>query len=275
VPLLHIGHSFGWGAWHIEPTIIGGALIVIGLYVYGIDRLRKADPAYEVPWRQIGLFAAGSAVIFLSLSSPLDTGADRLLSLHMLQHVGLTAFGPPLVLLGLPRELIDLALRPRWLDRIVSVLTMPYIAAALFIVNMWLWHIPAVYETALTEVPVHAFMHIAFMATGLLFWWPVIQPRGATGSEVARLLYVFATGFPMGILALILLASPVLYDYYETGPRLWGVSAMADQQIAGVIMGALGESASFIAFSYLFFRLMSQENSPPAPRPALGRPESP
>ena len=68
MPLLHFGHSFGWGAWHIEPTIIGGALIVIGLYVYGIDRLRQADRGYAVPWRRVGAFAAGSLVIFLSLA---------------------------------------------------------------------------------------------------------------------------------------------------------------------------------------------------------------
>jgi putative membrane protein len=260
--LLHIGHNLGWGAWHLEPTVVGGALIVVGLYLYGVDRLRRSGG--EVPRWRVAAFLGGSLLIFLALTSPLDTAADKLLSFHMLQHVALTAFGPPLVLLGLPPALVERAIGRSHLRRLVGALTLPYVAAATFIVNMWLWHAPPLYELALTELPVHALMHVAFLATGLLFWWPVVQPLRSTAGprDVTRLVYVFVSGFPMGILALILLASPnVLYDYYETAPRLWGISALADQQVAGVIMGVLGESTAFLAFSYLFFKLMSAEDA--------------
>jgi len=106
---------------------------------------------------------------------------------------------------------------------------------------------------------VHIVQHILFMATGLAFWWPVISPLpeisriGAGG----RLLYLFVTGFPMGILALLLLsAQSVVYGFYATGPRLWGVDPLTDQQVAGVIMGSLGEITSFVAFSLLFWRFL-------------------
>jgi putative membrane protein len=263
-PLLHTGHSFGWGAWHLEPTVIAGALVVLGLYVY---RLPRAGP---VAWFRPLAFGFGALAMFLALASPLDAGADRLLSLHMLQHVVLTSIGPPLVLLGLPPGMLQPLLRLRPLRWLLARLTMPFVAAALFIVNMWFWHAPPVYEAALTNLELHVAMHIAFMATGLLFWWPVVQPLPELGriGEGARLLYLFVSGFPMGVLALLLLSSgKVVYDYYETAPGLWGISPIADQQVAGVIMGALGELASFLAITFLFFRFLDRDEAEAAPRP--------
>jgi putative membrane protein len=142
------------------------------------------------------------------------------------------------------------------------LLTAPLVAALLFIVNMWLWHLPPVYEAALNNLGVHVAMHIAFMATGLLFWWPVIEPlpEMARTGEGGKLLYLFATGFPMGLLALLLVSSGnVVYDYYESTPRVWGMSALIDQQIAGIIMGSLGEFASFGAMTLLFLRFLDRD----------------
>jgi putative membrane protein len=128
-----------------------------------------------VPWKAAS-FALGVALMFLSLVSPLDVGADRLLSLHMLQHVFLTTIGPPLVLLGLP----DALLRPIFSNpsvfKAAKVLFHPVTTGTIFIVNMWLWHIPPVYDLAVSNLWVHVVMHFAFMGTGLLFWWPVVQP---------------------------------------------------------------------------------------------------
>jgi putative membrane protein len=148
----------------------------------------------------------------------------------------------------------------------------PVVAGPLFIVNMWFWHIPPIYETALNDLPVHVTMHLCFMVTGLLYWWPVIQPLPELSrvGEGGRLLYLVATAMPMELLALLLLASGmVVYDFYATAPRLWGVSALADQQVAGLIMGALGEAAGFFAITLLFFRFLDREESaepPPTPR---------
>ena len=161
--LLHIGHSFGWGAWHLEPTVVACALVVIGLYVYRLPSVGRVE------WFRPLAFGLGALAMFLALVSPLDAGADRLLSLHMLQHVVLTSIGPPLVLLGLPAGMLEPLLRLRQLRWLFARLTMPFVTAALFIVNMWLWHTPPVYEAALTNIELHVAMHIAFMATGLLF----------------------------------------------------------------------------------------------------------
>jgi putative membrane protein len=139
------------------------------------------------------------------------------------------------------------------------------VAGTLFIVNMWFWHVPPVYQLALDHHDsVHALMHVTFIYTGLLFWWPVIQPLPMPGAmgEGARLLYLFATGFPMELLALLLLASgTVVYRYYGDGPYLWGIDPLPDQQVAGLIMGALGQFAAFVAITLLFFRFLDREES--------------
>jgi putative membrane protein len=256
LPFLHTSHRFSWDAWHLEPSVVGGALIVIGLYAYALT----LEP--KVEWRRVLLFATGAAVMFVALASPLDVGADRSLALHMLQHVLLTTIGPPLVILGLPREAVRRLLRLPAFDSAAWLLTAPLIAAVVFIVNMWLWHLPPVYEAALDYLGVHIAMHLAFMATGLLFWWPVIEPlpeKARTG-EGGKLLYLFVTGFPMGLLALLLVSSgTVVYDHYEAAQPVWGMSALIDQQIAGIIMGGLGELASFAALSLIFLRFLDRD----------------
>jgi putative membrane protein len=258
-PVLHIGHSVDFGAWHLEPSVVAGAFIALSFYTYGAILLQASIP----PWRAAAYFA-GVVVIFLALTSPLDTAADRLLSMHMLQHVALTTVGPPLVLLGLTPALLAPLLRPALLARLARYATHPVFAGTLFIVNMWFWHVPPVYGAALEHLGVHVTMHLAFLATGILFWWPVIQPSPLTGrlGEGPRLLYLFATGMPMGLLALLFFASNgVIYEHYETADRLWDLSARDDQQIAGLVMGALGEAASFTAVTLLFFRFLDHEEA--------------
>lgn len=252
--LLHAGHPVTWSAWHFEPSVVSGAFIACGLYLYGLRTERV-----RIPWPRVASFFAGALVMLAALTSPLDVAANRLLSMHMLQHVVLSTVGPPLVLLGLPATMVRRALGGGVLIRIARALTLPYVAAVLFILNMWVWHVPPIYETALDHLPVHIAMHILFMGTGLLFWWPVVSPMPEVNrvGPGARLLYLFVTGFPMGILALLLVSSSaVIYDFYARAPKLWGVSPLIDQQVAGVIMGSLGEAASFIAFSLLFWRYL-------------------
>jgi cytochrome c oxidase assembly factor CtaG len=239
-------------------------MAVLGLYVHRTGRA----PAAVSEWRILS-FLSGVAVMFLALASPLDAAAHRSLSMHMLQHVALTTIGPPLVLLGLTPALLAPVLRLSGIERGLRTLTNPVVSGSAFIVNMWVWHVPPVYGAALEHLPVHIVMHLTFMATGLLFWTVVIRPLPELNqaSEGGRLLYLFATGFPMELLALMLLASgTVLYGYYEDGPGLWGMSALTDQQIAGLIMGALGQLAGFVAITWLFFRFLDREEMEAPPR---------
>lgn len=261
IGLLHAG-PVTWSHWNFAPSIVGVALIVIGLYMYSAS---KSDEGFEA--KRIPFFILGFLAMFLALTSPLDAAAHRLLSMHMLQHVALSTIGPPLVLLGFSAAQLRPIFRSR-LGPALRALTNPVVAGTLFIVNMWVWHIPPIYEAALSHLGVHVAMHVAFMASGLLFWWPVVRPlpEQMRVSEGARLLYLFVTGFPMALLALLLVASGnVVYDFYAAAPRQWGISPIADQQVAGMIMGALGEAASFVAITLLFFRYLDREEAPASP----------
>src|SRR5262249_8183044 len=146
-------------------------------------------------------YYGGVLLVFLALASPLDAGAERLLSLHMLQHVLLASVAPPLLLLGLPPTLLADLLQPQVLRAVVGFMTKPLVAAAVFSVNMWLWHVPAAYDLALDHLGVHIVQHILFIGTGLAFWWPVIAPLpGLGGLPVGgKMLYLFVSGFPMGV----------------------------------------------------------------------------
>ena len=268
LPLLHLGTAVNLGAWHLEPTIVAGAFIAVSFYTYGAFTIKGAF----VP-RQAVYFFAGVLAIFIALVSPLDAAANRLLSMHMLQHVFLTTIGPPLLLLGLTPALLDPVLRPGLVSRLAALVTHPVFAGTLFVVNMWFWHVPPIYGAALSHLPVHILMHLMFMGSGILFWWPVVQPSPHTGrlGEGARLLYLLASGMPMGLLALLFFASNgVIYDHYEKLQPLWGISHTDDQQIAGLVMGALGEAASFTAITLLFFRFLDREEAA-APAAVPGR----
>ena len=267
LPVLHGAHEFSLSAWHLEPSVLGALLIVVGLYIYAANR-----PDSGIDLRRVLFFTLGAGSMVFALVSPLDAGAHRLLSLHMLQHIFLTTIGPPLVILGLPPGALRELFNTRRLGAVLRAVTTPVVAGALFILNMWLWHIPPVYEAALNHLGVHIAMHIAFMGTGLLFWWPVIRllPELSRIGDGGRLLYLFVTGFPMGLLALLLIASSTtVYRYYDGADRMFGMSPVVDQQVAGIIMGALGEAASFIAMTLLFFRFLDREEM--AADAALGR----
>ena len=271
-PLLHLGTAVNLGAWHLEPSIVAGAFIAFSFYSYGIITIKDAF----IP-RQAFCFFAGALLIFLALVSPLDSAANRLVSMHMLQHVFLSTIGPPLLLFGLTPALLESLLRPGLFARLVGYLTHPVFACTLFIVNMWFWHVPPIYDAALSHLAVHITMHLMFMGSGILFWWPVIQPSPHTGrlGEGGRLLYLAASGMPMALLAMLLFASKgVIYDHYAKLPPLWGISHTDDQQIAGLVMGALGEAAGFTAITLLFFRFLDREEAAAtvaAPGPADAR----
>ena len=256
---LILAEDLTWSSWSFEPTVLLGIALVAGGYTALFRRC--VDEGDVVPWWRPAAFTAGIMVLFLALSSPLDLAADSyLLLMHMAQHALLATVAPPLLILGLtPGMARTFSGLPvvRWL----LMAAFPLAAAFLFIANMWFWHIPPIYDAALDILAVHVVMHICFIATGLLFWWPVIQdwPPIVRMPIAGKMLYLLVTGFPMGLLAALFFASPdVLYSEYETGPSLWGISPLTDQQVAGLVMGIVGETASFIAFTYLFLRLMEE-----------------
>lgn len=260
--LLHIGAPVTWTAWRFDPAVFAGSVLAMAAYVRQTERLCP-----PVPVRYWLAFFAGVFATLIALVSPLDAAAQHMLTFHMLQHVLLSSIAAPLLVLGLPRELAEGLLSQHWLNQAGRFLLRPVVAGPLFIVSMWFWHLPPVYQQALVNQQVHALMHLCFLGTGILFWWPAFQevPGQPSLSIGARMLYVFVSGFPMDLLALLFIASNgIVYPYYGLPPYLFGVSPISDQQVSGLVMGVVGEATSFITISVFFFRLGEDDTPTPA-----------
>ncbi len=186
------------------------------------------------------MFLAGDAFLVLALVSPLDRLADRyLFSAHMLQHMLLVFGTAPLLVAGSPGWLLAPVLR-RWrIHSVAAALTKPVPAFVTFNGTFLLWHLPALYDLALRSEGWHAFMHLTFLAAGVVGWWPVLGrvPELRRLSTPGRILYLALSCMPMVLLSAFLVFSPdVLYAPYSSAPRIFGLSPLADQQLGGLVM---------------------------------------
>jgi putative membrane protein len=138
----------------------------------------------------------------------------------------------------------------------VSFLTYPAIALVLFNIDVYLWHIPAMYNATLQHENVHILEHVTFMFFGLLNWWPLLSPlRELRLSYPFQILYLFLDGMFMMVLGIVFTFSPVVfYSAYSSAPRLWGLSALTDQQIGGLVMWYPGNLPYAVLLAVAFYR---------------------
>ena len=154
------------------------------------------------------LFGCGLLVAFLALQSPIDRGGDEyLFSLHMTQHLLLMMVAPPLIVLGICGVRRPARMRYRAARRVWWAITRPWPALVIFNAVMLVWHVPALYDTTLTVEPVHILEHLTFIAAGVIFWWPVIDPiRDAdtvTVTPLSKIAILVVSGVPTTVLGLI------------------------------------------------------------------------
>lgn len=193
------------------------------------------------PW----FFLAGLVTIAVALLSPIDTLSDWLFVMHMVQHILLIMIAPPLLLLGLPAPLIRWLILETKVKRVLGWLTNPVVAYVLVHGNLLLWHIPALYEATLRNDLVHDLEHALFFYTALFSWWRIIDPTDGWFPhwrwQPARWVYLLIAAPPSYVLGSILWASSsVFYPFYTEVPRLWGLSALADQRYGGMLMWIQG-----------------------------------
>ncbi len=246
-----------WQRWDLHPSVVIGLVLLGGLYVYwgGLAARR----------RQVAAFAAALAVLFLALNGPLHNLSDSyLFSAHMAQHLVLTLVFPPLLLYGTPAGVLRPLLRPGWVLRLARWATRPLAAGVIFSAPITLWHFPQFYEAALEHHGLHIVQHLVFLATAVIMWWPVLSPLPELprASYLTQLLYLFALGLPMSLAgALITLAESVLYPFYRSAPRVWGLAPLADQQLGGLLMWVVGTIYLWVAASVVWFRWSAREES--------------
>jgi cytochrome c oxidase assembly factor CtaG len=198
---------------------------------------------------RIASFAAGVAAVLLALLPVTDEWADRLLSVHMVQHLLLTLVAPPLLLLGGPVQFLLKTLPPRprralaraVAGRAVHLLTRPPVGLAVFAAVMLATHLTGLFELALRDDRVHAAEHAAYLLAGLLLFAPLLAPASGPVAKapggLARFLWLMAAMVPMtAVGALLSSENRVRYPSYVAPARALGRSPLADQHLAGVIM---------------------------------------
>ncbi len=211
----------------------------------------------KVPlWRQL-CFGAGLLTISIALFSPIGHISDELVLAHMGEHLLIGDIASLLIVLGLTRSLLQPILAIRLFNRL-QVLTHPAVAFPLWAINLFLWHVPAIYQDAYGAAPVHALEHTTFLFFGCLMWMPIFGPLPkprwfSAGWKVA---YVIAVRFTGAILGNVLMWSgSVLYPIYAPGERYWHISPIADQSTAGVIMMVEGTFLALGVLAWVFFEV--------------------
>jgi putative membrane protein len=207
-------------------------------------------------WRQL-CFGAGLLTISIALFSPIGHISDELVLAHMGEHLLIGDVASLLIVLGLTRSLLQPLLAIRVFNRL-QTLTHPAVAFPLWAINLFLWHVPAIYQDAYGAAPIHALEHTTFLFFGCLMWMPIFGPLPkpqwfGAGWKVA---YVIAVRFTGAILGNVLMWSgSVLYPIYAPGERYWGISAIADQSTAGVIMMVEGTFLALGVLAWVFFEV--------------------
>lgn len=238
-----------WYPAYDEIVVVAalGLVYVVALRVFPASRLRIAS------------FGAGLVVLLAVTVTPLGTLALTYhLWAHLVQNVALAEWAPALCVAGLPPALA--AELGRFTP--VRVLTRPLVGLPIWLVAYAIWHIPAAYDAALDHHLLLHLEHATYFTAGVLFWWPVFHEhpwRLSAGAKAAYLFAAFVLASPLG-LVLALLPNP-LYDFYVDAPRIWGISALEDQQIAGTTMAVSEAIVFFGVFAWFFVRFMAEEEA--------------
>jgi putative membrane protein len=244
-------------SWTFDPLQVVPTLLIAALYARRVRTLRSRG-THVPPWR-IAVFATGILILFVALVSPIHALGEQLFSFHMLQHVLLGDLAPLALLAGLTGPILRPALA--FLHRL-RFLAHPLVALPLWAVNLYVWHLPFLYETAVRHESVHALEHLCFFTGGAIMWLPVLETLPApewfgTGAKLGYIAVVRAVETVLG--NVFFWAGSVFYPgVYEHRQRLWGLSPLADQGLAGAVMMIEGSLVTLVALAWLFLRMASE-----------------
>ena len=248
--------------WRFQanPEVYLLVAFLIAAYVYSIRVIgpRAVAVGQPVVTRQnIGCFIGAMMLLFAASTWPIHYIAeDYLYSAHMLQHMMLSYFMPPLVLLATPTWLMRLLVGTGRTLRVVTFITKPVVAAVVFNVVVMVTHIPPVVNASVQSAPLHYSLHLMLVLTALVMWMPVVGPfRELRISDAAKPIYLFLQSVvptvPAGWLTF---AEGVVYKHYNQPVRVWNLSPTEDQQLAGAIMKIGGSIFLWALVVFYFFR---------------------
>lgn len=267
IPLLHLGVGGPpWLDWSVHLDAILLTIALAWAYYYAVTELRpRVSDAGRVRRSQVLLFALGLVALYLAGGTPLhDLGEERLLSAHMAQHLLFTLAAAPLLIAGVPSWLWAwLLLRPV-VRPAAQFLTRPLVAFSIFNAMLLLTHLPPTVDLALRVGAFHFAVHVTLVVTAGMMWWPVLSPlpQLARLSPPLQMGYLFLQSLLPSVMAsFITFADRAVYPFYANAPRIWGISPVEDQQVAGGLMKVVGSLVLWSFMAVIFFRWYAREEA--------------
>ena len=210
------------------------------------------------PWRVCSFFL-GLLGTWVAVVSPVASLDSHRLTAHMIQHLLLMTIAPPLIWLGQPLIAVapfqgSFPSRP---GRLLGHPAFCWLAAAAALV---VWHVPKIFELGIQSSVWHFIEHASFLAAGLLFWWPVIQPWPSVAQwpRWSMLLYLFLATLPCDVLSgLLVFGDRVVYPMYLSMPQMGGLSPLEDQQCAAALMWTCVTLVFLVAGTVLAMQILS------------------
>jgi putative membrane protein len=271
-----VGVAVAFPAWTPHPDV----WLLVGLFAAGYAiAVTRWGPCNAAPGRpavsrfQVTCWCLGVFAVWLASDWPIHDIAERYnYSVHMVQHLIFAMVAAPLLLLGTPAWLLRKALAPPWLLHAVRALARFVPALIVFNVVLVLTHWPYMVNASLHSGLVHFSLHAVLFVSSLIVWLPIVSPLPEIPRlvPVARMLYLFGWSVLPAIPASFLtFGTTPLYKFYETVPHLFGLSTLADQQLAGLIMKLGAGVLIWSLIAVTFFQWASEEERTSTPRYGL------
>jgi cytochrome c oxidase assembly factor CtaG len=255
--------------WTLDPWVVTPLLLAGGAYAIGVTALwSRAGAGRGVRIWHVVAYASGWCALAGALVSPLHAMGEQLFTAHMVEHEIVMAVAAPLLVLARPaavflwawpnalRQGIARAARHDTSRAAWSLATAPVAATVLHGAAIWIWHVPVLFDAAVTHIVLHRLQHLSFLLTAILFWWALLRNCGC-GAATSHLFITMTHTSLLG--ALLTFAPRALYGVQTLHAGDWGLTPLQDQQLAGLVMwvptgtiytgAALGFAALWIARS--------------------------
>jgi putative membrane protein len=250
--------------WHPHPDVW---LLLGGVWAAYVVAVRRHIPSSPVEGserrRRVALFSTGMGFLWLVADWPMhDLAEGYLYSMHMVQHLVFTLVAAPLLIAGIPPWMWRALLRPRPVFVVWRFLTRPVVALIVFNGLLLFTHWPEMVEASVGSELTHFTLHVLILGSAIVMWWPVMSPLVELPalSPPAQMLYLFAQSLAPTIPASFLtFGHTLLYPVYGTFPRIWGMSALTDQLVAGLVMKIVGGLILWGFIATIFFRWHARE----------------
>jgi putative membrane protein len=247
-PLAHVGSGV------FEPLQLLPPLVVLCAYWLRARTLARQGRPVPV-WRTL-CFAAGIALVLVALASPAAHIGEELILAHMAQHVLMADLAALLLVLGLTGPLLQPLLATRVVRRL-RVLAHPVVAFSLWAIDLYVWHLPFLYQAALSSEPVHALQHASFVFFGFTMWLALLGPlpQPEWFGNGAKLIYIVAVRLTGALLGNVFVWSgSVFYPDYRPGQASWDLTPLQDQGAAGAIMMIESSIVTVLLLGWLFVK---------------------